>query len=99
MTPKNQLRYVRFLNYSINILNSYITIRHFDNFNNFQLIKVEHNYCFVPRVSPPRNNQVNGVITQNVSSGQTCIVSPTVSQIQSQPQYNVVSNNNRGKLK
>lgn len=61
---------------------------------------MEHNYCFVPKVSPQRNNQVNGLIsTQNVSSSQTCIVSPTVSQIQSQTQYNVVTNNNRSKLK
>lgn len=56
---------------------------------------MEHNYCFVPKVSPQRNNQVNGLApTSNVTSGQTCIVSPTVSQTQ----YNVVTNNNRGKL-
>lgn len=64
------------------------------------MIKVEHNYCFVPRVSPQRNNQnnqVNGLTqTLNVTSGQSCIVSPTVTQIQTQPQYNVVTNNNRG---
>ena len=65
----------------------------------FQLIKVEHNYCFVPRVSPPRINQINGLTpTTNVTSGQSCIVPPTVSQIQPQTQYNVVNNNNKGKL-
>lgn len=63
---------------------------------------MEHNYCFFPRVSPQRNNQVNGLTpTLNVNSGQSCIVSPTVPQIQaqipSQTQYNVVTNNNRGK--
>lgn len=65
------------------------------------MIKVEHNYCFFPRVSPQRNNQnsqVNGLLTQtlNVTSVPSCIVSPTVTQIQSQPQYNAVINNNRG---
>lgn len=64
------------------------------------MIKVEHSYCFVKRESPQRNNQVNGLTSaQNVTSGQSCIVSPTVSQIQSKTQYNVVHNNNRGKLK
>lgn len=60
---------------------------------------MEHNYCIVPKVSPQRTNQING-LTQNinVASGQSCIVSPTVSQLQSQTQYNVVNNNNRGKL-
>lgn len=64
----------------------------------FQLIKVEHNYCIVPRVSPQRTNQINGLTsTINVTSGQSCIVSPTVSQIQPQTQYNVVNNNNKSK--
>jgi len=59
---------------------------------------VEHNYCFVPKVSPQRTNQINGLTqTLNVTSGQSCIVSPTVSQLQSQTQYNVINNNNRGK--
>lgn len=50
-------------------------------------------------MSPQRTNQINGLAqTLNVTSGQSCIVSPTVSQAQSQtPQYNVVTNNNRGK--
>lgn len=61
---------------------------------------MEHNYCIVPRVSPQRTNQINGLTsTINVTSGQSCIVSPTVSQIQPQTQYNVVNNNNKGKLK
>lgn len=48
-------------------------------------------------MSPQRTNQINGLAqTLNVTSGQSCIVSPTVSQVQSQPQYNV-TNNNRGK--
>lgn len=59
---------------------------------------MEHNYCFVPRVSPQRINQVNGLTSTNVTSGQSCIVSPIVSQIKPQtPQYNSVNNNNRGK--
>ncbi|XP_060841669.1 histone-lysine N-methyltransferase set-26 isoform X1 [Rhopalosiphum padi] len=65
-----------------------------------ELIKVEHNYCFVPRVSPQRANQINGLTsTINVTSGQSCIVSPTVSQIQPQTQYNVVNNNNNNNNK
>lgn len=49
-------------------------------------------------MSPQRTNQINGLAqTLNVTSGQSCIVSPTVSQVQSQTQYNVVTNNNRGK--
>lgn len=60
---------------------------------------MEHNYCFVPRVSPQRNNQINGLApTTNATSGQSCIISPTVSQVQSPTQYSVVNNNNRGKL-
>lgn len=59
---------------------------------------MEHNYCFVPKVSPQRPNQINGLTqTLNVTSGQSCIVSPTVSQLQPQTQYNVINNNNRGK--
>lgn len=59
------------------------------------MLKVEHNYCFFPRVSPQRNNQVNGLTPiLNVTSGQSCIVSPGP-QIQSQTPYNVT--NNRGK--
>jgi len=61
---------------------------------------VEHNYCFVPKVLPQKTNPVNGLTpTLNVTSGQSCIVSPspTVTKIQSQPQYSVVTNNNRGK--
>lgn len=58
---------------------------------------MEHSYCFVPRVSPQRNNQINGLTsTQNVTSVQSCIVSPSVSQVQSKSQYNV-TNSTRGK--
>lgn len=56
---------------------------------------MEHNYCIAPRVSPQRIFQVNGSIPKlNVPTGhQTCIVSPTVSKVQT-PQVNVVPVNN-----
>lgn len=60
---------------------------------------MEHNYCFVAKVSPQRHNQVNGLTPiTNATSGQSCIVTSTVSQVQSPTQFNVVNNNNRGKL-
>lgn len=58
---------------------------------------MEHSYCFVPKPLPQKNNQINGLTsTQNFTSGQSSIVSPTVSQVQSKSQYNV-TNSTRGK--
>ncbi|XP_050531789.1 uncharacterized protein LOC126900251 [Daktulosphaira vitifoliae] len=56
-----------------------------------ELIKVEHNYCFVPRLSPPKSNQINGLApTQSINSSPSCIVSPTTS---TQNVYNITNNN------
>ncbi|XP_050436390.1 uncharacterized protein LOC126843108 isoform X2 [Adelges cooleyi] len=55
-----------------------------------ELIKVEHNYCFVPRPSPQKPNQINGLVsTLNIDSAPSCIVSPTVIQ----NQFNITNNN------